>query len=46
MNHLRHRTSATTRRREAAIRADYVLAKPPGNDSDWFRKDGGVNSNK
>ena len=24
------------------LRADYVLANPPFNDSDWFRKDNGA----
>ena len=24
------------------LRADYVLANPPFNDSDWFRKDDDV----
>jgi type I restriction enzyme M protein len=33
--------SATTFRRDLHpdLRADYVLANPPFNDSDWFRKD-------
>ena len=31
---------ADTFRRD--LRADYVLANPPFNDSDWFRKDDNV----
>jgi len=35
--------AATTRRDlHPYLRADYVLANPPFNDSDWFRKDDDV----